>query len=213
MAVKPKRKLQERKAVEPWIIHFLIHAEMPKEDDPKINKVIAFKLRYDEKYQQHFWDEVKVEVLKNFINTNPCQRPWAWWIFSAPKEPVPGWDYEHFNSAQRKRLSGIGTAAHEVLNLWGGFYKGIPMSWVDQWQADYYNGQAKDIHGNPIGTEYKEGDFLGVPIDPQNPPCFESETAYLQRLGLLTDMEKKYLTSHPELMKSEKIEFDENENE
>jgi hypothetical protein len=37
-------------------------------------------------------------------------------------------------------------------------------------------------------------------------PMFESEAAYLKRLDLLTDSEKKHLEKHPELLKPETIE-------
>ena len=63
----------------------------------------------------------------------------------------------------------------------------------------YYNGQAVTIHGQPIesthhdGTPRKPGDFSGVALDPDNPPLFESEPAYLDRLGLLTDDERDKL--------------------
>ena len=157
------------------------------------------------------WSAVKNDIMADFVKEHPCQRPWPWWEFEAPKEPVPGWDHERFNSAQRRRLGGIGTPLHEVTCSWGGFPYGIPSSWVDQWQVDYYNGRALDINGNPIGTEYKEGDFEGVAIDPDNPPCFQSVAAYLERHGLLSPTEKAYLKKHPELLEPEKIEFEENE--
>jgi hypothetical protein len=48
-------------------------------------------------------------------------------------------------------------------------------------------------------------------IDPDDPPRFESEAAYLLRHDLLSAQEKKYLVSHPELMEPEKIVFDGNE--
>ena len=72
----------------------------------------------------------------------------------------------------------------------------------------YYNGRSKDIHGNPIGTNYKEGDFEGVAIDPNDPPRYESEAAYLKRLNLLTPAELKYLDKHLELMEPEIVEFE-----
>ena len=141
----------------------------------------------------------------------PCSRPWAWWKFEAPKEPVNGWDHVRFNSPQRLRLGGIGTPTHEVLGSWSGFDKGLPTSWVDQWQADYYNGRSVDIHGKPIGTEYNEGHFKGVAIVLDDPPIFESVAAYLDRHGFLTDAKTKHLEKHPELLEPEKIEFDQDD--
>ena len=109
--------------------------------------------------------------------------------------------------AQRKRLGGIGTPTFEVLACGLSFACGIPMSFVDQWECDYYNGRARDIHGNPIGTDFKEGDFEGVAYDRKNPPFYESESAYLRRHALLSDIEKKHLEKHPELLEPEKVEF------
>ena len=42
------------------------------------------------------------------------------------------------------------------------------------------------------------------------PPVYESEAAYLDRQGLLTPAEKKYLKEHPESLEPEKVEFEEN---
>jgi len=44
-----------------------------------------------------------------------------------------------------------------------------------------------------------------------DPPVFESTAGNLQRLGLLTATEKKYLASHPELLEPETITYDESE--
>ncbi len=154
------------------------------------------------------WKKHRDEFLPAFISNHPGRRPLPWWQWDAPKETVPGWEGEQFNVAQRKRLGGIGTPSHEVLAIWGGFTRGLPNSWVDQYQVELYNGRAKDIHGNIIPTEYKEGDFKGVAIDPNDPPVYESEAAYLERLGLLTPAEKKYLEKYRELLTPERIKFD-----
>jgi len=42
-------------------------------------------------------------------------------------------------------------------------------------------------------------------IDLEFPPTYESEAAYLDRHGLLTPVEKRYLEKHPELLEPEKI--------
>ena len=58
------------------------------------------------------------------------------------------------------------------------------MDIIEQWQVMYYSGLAVDIHGAPIGDLYP-GDFKGVAIDPNDPPTFESQAAFLKRHGLL----------------------------
>jgi hypothetical protein len=63
----------------------------------------------------------------------------------------------------RKRLGGVGTPAHECRAYAPNFEFGIPSLWR------------------------LPGDHLtrGTPIDPEDPPAFESEAAYLLRLNLL----------------------------
>lgn len=207
MAIKPRKQLKERQDVEPWIVHLLLYGELLKESESD-NKAFVFQFSYDRKIQQKIWNDIKAGVLKQFIKKNPCKRPLSWWKFDAPKEKVEGWDHERFDSPQRQRLGGIGTPSCEVTNSWSGFPYGIPSAFIDQWSVDYYNGRAKDIHGKSIGTNYKEGDFSGVAIDPNDPPLYESQAAYLERLGLLTPTEKAYLKKHQELMEPEAIEYD-----
>ncbi len=125
------------------------------------------------------WYETKDGILKAWIVDAPGTRPSHWWKFEAP-EP-------------RRRLGGVGTASSEVLANATSYKFGIPDSFVSQSEADYYNGRAKDIHGKPIGTEYQEGHFAGVAIDPANPPQYESQATYLQRFGLLLPEELERL--------------------
>ena len=144
-----------------------------------------------------FWKVCREEIIAAWIKKHPCTRPFYWWF----RECV----------SQRKRLGGIGTPAHEVLSIAPHSRRGIPESWVAQWQVEYYNGRAKDIHGNIIPTTYTDGHFKGKAIDPEDPPAYESEAAYLDRNGLLTTGEKTYLNKHPELLAPEKVKLD-NEN-
>jgi hypothetical protein len=55
-------------------------------------------------------------------------------------------------------------------------------------------------YGVPSGTW-----FTGVNVD--DPPRYESESAYLLRLDLLTATEKKWLADHPEVLSPEAIEI------
>jgi len=126
------------------------------------------------------WHAVREGLVAAWTKEKPGTRPWAWWEFESP-EP-------------RKRLGGIGTPEHEVTALSPSFKFGIPRRYVSPDQVEYYNGRAKDIHGNPIGEEYKEGDFPYDAYDPEDPPTYESEAAYLKRHGLLTEYEIKILT-------------------
>lgn len=69
------------------------------------------------------------------------------------------------------------------------------MTWIDPWLVDYYNGRALDVHGNRIG---KDRQFRGLAIDPDNPPVFESQAAYLNRHELLNASERKRSDFAPE---------------
>ena len=60
--------------------------------------------------------------------------------------------------------------------------------------VEYYNGRAVDVHGNPIGTEYHDGHFPAERFDPNDPPQFESEAAYLDRHGILLPSERRRLS-------------------
>ena len=156
------------------------------------------------------WAENRNEYLPAFIAKHPGRRPLAWWQWDAPRwnDPFEGVYFHGKLCEPRQRIGGIGTPDYEVLNHVPHFYKGIPTGWVSKFDEEYYNGRRKDIHGNPIGTEYKEGHFKGVAIDPNDPPVFESEAVYLQRHNLLTDAEKKFVEKHPELMEPEAIRKD-----
>jgi len=154
---------------------------------------------------RNFWNECRERVLGDWYKKHHGTRPFIWWEWEAPKEPVKGWDYRHFDAPQRQRLGGVGTPDYEVLAYAPHFSFGLPTGWVSKFDEEYYNGKRRDIHGNPIGTNFKDGDFKGVAIDPKDPPTFESEAAYLQRHGLLSETEKRYLKTHPELLEPERV--------
>ena len=85
------------------------------------------------------------------------------------------------------------TPCHGVLNYAPNFERGVPTSWVYGWSIEYYNGRAIDVHGNPIGPEYHDGHFPAERFDPNDPPQFESEAAYLDRHSLLLPSERRRL--------------------
>lgn len=92
-----------------------------------------------------------------------------------------------------------------LLEEWSQAHPGTrPFAW---WQFDATEPRRR-IGG--VGDSYAEGLELGIPrwwatqelasfatrftaIDPNDPPMFESEAAYLERLGLLTDAERRRL--------------------
>lgn len=156
---------------------------------------------------KELWDQNQDEFLPAFIAKNPGRRPLAWWHWSAPRwnDPYEGIFFHGTLCEPRQRIGGIGTPSFEVLAYVPHFDKGIPTGWVSKFEEDYYTGRVKDIPGHKVERNNREGDFKGVAIDPNDPPVFESETAYLLRNGLLTPAEKKHLALHPELMEPEVI--------
>jgi len=161
------------------------------------------------------WDVYGNEFLSEWIKDHPCTRPLQWWRFNAPRWDDPFIDcFYHGTFAEpRQRMGGTGTPNFEVLAYAPHFHKGIPTGWVTKFDEEYYNGRAKDIHGNIIPTKYKEGNFTGKAIDPSDPPAFESEAVYLERHGLLIPGEVQFMKEHPELRKPEIVEAFETEND
>jgi hypothetical protein len=135
-----------------------------------------YEFRPDEELAA-LWREHCDDIVEEHVADLPGTRPQRWWEFDS-KEP-------------RKRLSGIGTPDFEVLNYKPSFSFGIPLSWIDQSDCDYYNraGLFKHIAPNQNST----GTFTGVAIDPLDPPVYESQAAYLDKHGLFLPGEKKRL--------------------
>jgi hypothetical protein len=124
-------------------------------------------------------------ILDEWIRQRPGTRPNFWWLEFAPEK-------------SRRRIGGIGDPIHEHLHAVGQVYEhGVPSFFVTSFDVAYYNGRARDVDGNIIknlaGPQYKDGDFKGKAIDPNDPPVYESEAAYLKRHALLTDFEKQRL--------------------
>ncbi len=148
------------------------------------------------------WLEVRGEVLDQWAKDKPGTRPNLWWRWDAPRlkaGQLAGRLIDEDDARYpepRLRVGGVGTPNYEVLNYVPAFYLGMPVSWVCARDAEYYNGRSRDIHGSPIGTDYKEGDFLGLPLNPDDPPTYESEAAYLLRHDLLLQGERGRLTSN-----------------
>jgi hypothetical protein len=142
-------------------------------------------MRFDRKTKKE-WDRVRDQIMVDWLIKHPGTRPWSWWEYDAEREPVDGWECPHFDSPQRQRIGGIGTPQFEVTCSWGGFSYGIPNSWITE--------------------SLKRCGFRGEAIDPDDPPTFESEAAYLKRKGLLTQAEIKWLKEHPEALAPEVIE-------
>ncbi len=118
-------------------------------------------------------------IIVAWIEARPGTRPSWWWLSEAPEKV-------------RRRLGGIGDAAHEHLAYVEDYAHGIPAQFIDPWSVEYYNGRARDINGKKVG-DHSKGDFAGRAVDPKDPPIYESEATYLKRCGLLLPEEKRRL--------------------
>jgi len=174
-----KRKDQKQEEVPRWKVYTLTTGYEHREAPP------AAYVAWSEKDQKATWRKIRQQVVKDWVRETSGCRPWGWWLFDAP-EP-------------RRRLGGTGTPAHEVLNQKPSYWFGLPDDWVTQFDVEFYNGRAKDIHGNIIPTPFKDGDFSGQAIDPEDPPIFESQAAYLKRHNL-------FLPGEEELQRPESFE-------
>ncbi|GMR20201.1 MAG: hypothetical protein BMS9Abin36_0796 [Gammaproteobacteria bacterium] len=202
MPTNRKKRVRHRRGLptDPAVYAFMAEQPIPE----GINKYLLIDFEYptvrQEKCQAE-WDKCKELILEEW--TKPGTRPQYWWIFDAPKANLKTYTGKVLTAA-RKRLGGIGTPVYEVLNITPSFRYGVPTCWVDEFQEEYYNGRARDVNDDLIETNYKEGDFSGVAIDPDDPPVFESQAAYLKRHKLLSVEEKKDLTKsdyEPEIIK------------
>jgi len=188
MPRRPRRLKKLRVPISEHLKKYLLTGEHTNEDFE------VFLLLKDWVKLKAIWNSHREELMPEFIEENPGKRPWAWWRFDAPRCEVKmeAW-FDGTFPETRKRVGGTGTPDYQFSEYVLHFEKGIPKRWLTQSQVDYYNRRAKDIHENPMKIKYKEGDFQGVAIDPEDPPMFESEAAYLKRHGLLTTIEEKWL--------------------
>lgn len=114
------------------------------------------------------WSEHGEVVLRQWVAERPGSRPSCWWRFDAP---VP-----------RVRCGGIGTPCHERLAHVLRLHLGVPVDWITPaLAADFAR------IGKPLGVP---------PIDPANPPRYESAACYLDRHDLLQSGERGRLRDH-----------------
>jgi hypothetical protein len=173
--------------MEPAVTATARHYLETGEDEP--GDIEVFMLQGSLDRLREAWEKVKTEILPEWIRKHPGTRPAAWWEFDAPQEPVPGWPA--FHAAQRRRIGGVGVPQHDVIAVAPRFDRGTPCGWFDAEGAAVFEG--------------------AIPVDPNNPPTFESEASYLSRLELLTPAEVKYLAVRPELLEPEAVVFDDDD--
>lgn len=114
------------------------------------------------------WRTYQADVLDAWRAEVPGQRPPLWWAHSAPER-------------LRRRLGGVGTLLADCLPAYAPSAPryGVPTGWLHPDLAAYYRD------GDPAFT------WPGVAL--ADPPRFESEATYLERLGLLGKDERRRL--------------------
>jgi hypothetical protein len=144
----------------------------------------------------HLWDQNSDRLIEEHVAESPGTRPHRWWQYDAPRSAVgtyPDCYYDGKLPEPRRRLGGVGTPCHECLAHVPHFAYGVPTTWVSQQDVEYYTGKARDVHGNLINPKPR-GTFEGVAIDPNDPPTYESQAAYLERHGLFLPGERRRLS-------------------
>lgn len=182
MPTKRTRRTHGRRSTVSDVVLYLLSdglIKLPATTNVENARLEAFRFMWGED-RQRVWGQCEDFILPRFIKERPGTRPKMWWDCDAPE-------------VCRKRLGGIGDVAWDHLAYKEQYGHGLPQLFVEEWSVEYYNGRQRDIHGNRIGTNYKEGHFTGKAIDPENPPMYESQAAYLERHGLLTASEKRAL--------------------
>lgn len=127
--------------------------------------------------------------MQRWVREHPGTRPSLWWRFEAPRQTEdvhPGWDFDPAKPEPRRRVGGTGTPVCECTCTVPHYRYGIPTEWVLPGEPD------------PPGFEPR-GPALwlrecAVAFDPDDPPRFEAEAAYLERYGLFLPGERRRLT-------------------
>lgn len=168
----PTRKLVSQQKPD-WQIDYLLTGRLPAENQENCFDLLdwRFPTRRFDPAKK-LWTEECGHLLKSWLRSNPGTRPFAWWRYNS-QEP-------------RKRLGGSGRPIFEVLAYSPSYTCGLPNHWVTQIEADCY----------PDSQKVRDG-----VVDPDNPPVFESQAAYLDRLGLLLPSEKSKADFLPEILK------------
>jgi hypothetical protein len=130
------------------------------------------------------WAQVEEQLLEEWIAERPGTRPLYWWLFSAPlmddAEILDQWrDCWFVNDLRAPRLQIRGTGEAAHVR-WASSVPAFGYGIPDRWAS----------------------------IDPEDPPVFESQAAYLRRHGRLTVDEESRLTSvdfEPEVLQTQTV--------
>lgn len=146
-----------------WMIWHHLNMDHPNHPEPDPPRRVPFL--ESSVMGRTLWRMYEAEITAEHIAEYPGTRPLRWWQFDAA-EP-------------RRRLGGIGTPCHERLAHKLRLYLGVPLDWIMEDDVAIYR---------------KINLPLDMPaLDLKDPPTYESEATYLQRLKLLAAGERKRL--------------------
>ena len=185
MPRKLRREKMRRESVSPSLVAYFCAGRWPTDSNGQqtAGLLSLVFLRSDAALRAD-WQAVRDDVLASWVVDHPGTRPWAWWAWDAPRWRREDWPercqdlgdvYLPRWAEPRRRLGGLGTPVFECMNYVPAFASGVPSSWVSAFDVLYYP------------------DFEGLAPDPNDPPKYESQAAYLQRHGLLLPGELKRL--------------------
>jgi hypothetical protein len=106
-----------------------------------------------------WWRQVADKIVVSHVEAFPGTRPFGWWQWDAPE--------------RRRRLGGIGDAAHDVLAVARAYAFGVPAAFLS----------------SRLAAQMSER-FRGVPLDPADPPRYEAQATFLDRHGLFVEGER-----------------------
>ena len=109
---RPKRG-KHRRDRHDWMTNYLLTGIEPSLDDPDINPFEVIQHTSAESaLLRETWQASGIMAAWNL----PGLRPFAWWLFDAPRLPFPGCFYDGQLPEPRRHLGGPGQPLHEVLN-------------------------------------------------------------------------------------------------
>lgn len=127
--------------------------------------------------RKELWGIYGAEITGRLAVISPGTRPSLWWVYDAP-------------SLLRRRLGGVGIPGQADIKYRPYWRQGVPTRW--------FTRQDIERHGDILPyllPGFPKHPFKGVAIDPNNPPTFESQAAYLKRHDLLQPGEMERLTA------------------
>lgn len=175
----PRRHRRSKRRAAPaadWQSHYLRTGEPPPQDSDPVawDEWLEWQF-FNRSLPELAWGSMRTRLLTAFVKEQPGRRPWAWWCWDAPRFPVGTWPGSYCDGKLPLARDRVGGSG------------------ITPWDANLAQVPAFDFGLPCQWHEFEEAD----------PPQFESQAAYLRRLGLLTPSELRRLSAadfDPELL-------------